>query len=138
MFFIQKLLVIPPKFRPPLIFTDKMIESSISELYKVCFHYLVKIILLLRSNPSRQHSKHYIAWQLREEERQKHRKVEVKRKWLVSAQPPYHKEMRQSPGWKPMGDRSTYVEDNPGSQYRQRLGEQVEPQVHSRYIHIYI
>ena len=82
MFFIQKLLVIPPKFRPPLIFTDKMIESSISELYKVCFHYLVKIILLLRSNPSRQHSKILYPWGVwRRGKEGKHGKVGMKRKW---------------------------------------------------------
>ena len=68
--------------------------------------------------------------------RGKYRRVKVKRKWWVSAQPPYSLEGngRQSPEWNLMGDRPSNVEDNPGN--HQRLGGQAGPQVHFKYIHI--
>ena len=50
----------------------------------------------------------------------------VKRKWWVSAQPPYssQKNGRQSPRVEPVkqGDRPPDAEENPGSRYRQMLG----------------
>ena len=33
-------------------------------------------------------------------------------------------------------DRPPDAEENPGSRYRQRLGGQARPRVHSRYIHV--
>ena len=47
--------------------------------------YLYKL-LEWRSDPSRQHSRCYVAWVAGEEERQKQGKVKVKRKWWVSVQ----------------------------------------------------
>ena len=45
---------------------------------------------------------------------------------------------RQSSRVEPLnqGDRPTDVEENPRSQYRQRLGGQEGPREHSRYIHV--
>ena len=59
--------------------------------------------------------------------KEKHWKVEVKRKWWVAVQPPYSPQGngRRAPGWKPTGDRPpSYEKNNPGSRYRQRLGGQ--------------
>ena len=65
---------------------------------------------------------------------EKTRKVGVKRKWRVLAQPPYFSRGNesQSPRVEPLnqGDRAPDVEENPGSWCCQRLGGQV------RYIHI--
>ena len=61
---------------------------------------------------------------------EKHEKVEVKRKWLAFSQPPYTPQGigRKSPGQKLKADRLPYAEENPGSWYLQRLGEQAGPQ----------
>ena len=59
------------------------------------------------SNPSIQHSQVLYRWGWGQEKRKdgKYGKVEVKRKWLVLAQPPYSPQgnERQLPGWKPRG-----------------------------------
>ena len=59
----------------------------------------------------------YIASDRRRGNKEKHGKIEVKKKLWISAQPPYSSQGngRQSPGWKPTGDKPPDAEDNPGS-----------------------
>ena len=59
----------------------------------------------------------------------------MKRKGSVLAQPPYYPKgnERQSPR---VETTEVDAEYNPGSHYRQRLGEQAETRPHSRYIHV--
>ena len=99
------------------------------------------ILLLLKSSPSREHSKVLYCLGVRKRGKTgNHRKVRVKRKWWVLAQPPYSLQgnRRQSPRVEPskQGVTPPDVEENPGSWYHQRLGGQTGPRAHSRYIHI--
>ena len=90
--------------------------------------------ILLRSNSSR----HYIAGGVRRRGKTGKRvEVGVKRRWWVLANPPYSPQEngRQSP-WVELGGRPPDLDENPGSQYLQRLGGRARPQVHSRYIHL--
>ena len=66
------------------------------------------------------------------------KKKEREKKWWGLAKPLYSLQVkgRQSPGWKPKGDKLAYMEDSPGSWYHQSLGEQEELREHSRYIHV--
>ena len=43
---------------------------------------------------------------------------------------------KHSSGWKLKADRPPDAEDEPGTRYRQILGEVARPQAHSRYIHV--
>ena len=101
----------------------------------------ILLLLLLRSNPCRQHSKVLCRWGVsRRGKTGKHRKRRVKRKWGVLAQPPYSPQGngRQVPRVEPFkqGHRPPDVEENPGSQYRQKLEGQARPRAHSRYIYV--
>ena len=60
----------------------------------------------------------------------------MKRKWWVSAQSPYCPQVngKQSPGWKPTGDRPANAEENPGIRYRQRSGGQGRTRIHSSWL----
>ena len=73
-------------------------------------------------------------------QKRKDRRVGMKRKWWVLAQPPYSLQGngRQSPKVEPFKheDRPLYAEENPGSRCRQRLGRKARARAHSRYIHV--
>ena len=83
------------------------------------------LLLLLRSNPRRQHSKIYCWGVRRRGKTGKHGKVEVKRNWSVLAQPPYSPQGngKQSSRVEPFnqGDRPPDTKESPGSWYFQRL-----------------
>ena len=51
---------------------------------------IIIIFIIIRSNHSRQHSKRYIAGVQEKRKAEKHRKVEMKRKWLTPAELPYY------------------------------------------------
>ena len=89
------------------------------------------LLLLLRNNAKRQHSKE-LHQEKRKERKTRKRRNEEKvvgfssasifpaRKWVVG------------PTVEPTGDRTSDAAENPGRRYRQMLGEQVRPRAHLR------
>ena len=70
----------------------------------------------------------------------KHGYIGLRKKWKVLAQSPYSLQgnRRKSPRVEPWNqwDRSPDAEKNPGSRYRQSLGEHARLWAHSKYIHV--
>ena len=93
--------------------------------YSYYYYYYLLLLLLLLCNPSRQHSEVLYRWGIRRRGKiGKHGKVEVKKKWWAPAQPPYSSQgnggSHQSGNHR---DRPADAENNPGSRYRQRMGD---------------
>ena len=73
--------------------------------------YIYTIIIIIKEYPQQAvlEALYCFMGMIGEEEREKNRKVEVKRKWLGLPQPLYSLQGndRQSPGWKPKGDNAS-------------------------------
>ena len=93
------------------------------------------LLLLLRNNAKRQHSK-----ELHQEKRKGRktlkRRNEEKVVGFSSASLFPTRKWEVGPTVEPTGDRTSDTEENPGRRYRQMLGEQARPRPHSRYIHV--
>ena len=94
------------------------------------------LLLLLKSNHSRHHSRVLYHWEGQEKRKDRQsRKSEEKVMFYLSLPIP-RKETGDSHQWWNQGVRPPDAEENPGSRYRQRLEGQARPRLHSRYIHV--
>ena len=101
--------------------------------YYYYYYYLLSLSLLLTSASSTK--RYYIVGGSGEEERQENgKKVGVKRKWWVLAEPPYSP---QGKGKRLQREEPFNQGDSTGRRYCQRLGGQERSGAHfSRYIHL--
>ena len=85
--------------------------------------FLMLVLLLLRSNPSRQHSDTIsLGCQKKRKDRKSWKGRSEEKVVSFSSSPIPRKEMgARHPGWN-QGDRSLDAEENPGSRYRQSFG----------------